>query len=89
MKTVFLFLVRAYQMWLGPILGGTCRFYPSCSHYAYEAVERHGAARGAWLALQRLLRCHPFSPGGIDPVPDLLDDSSDLRGTARARETAQ
>jgi putative membrane protein insertion efficiency factor len=69
MRKVCLFAVRAYQVWLGPLLGGTCRFYPSCSHYAYEAIERHGAARGAWLALRRLLRCQPFSPGGLDPVP--------------------
>jgi len=70
MKLICLFLVRTYQVLLGPFLGGNCRFYPSCSHYASEAIERHGARRGSWLALRRLLRCHPFSPGGVDLVPE-------------------
>jgi uncharacterized protein len=61
--------VRAYQVALSPILGGACRYYPSCSHYAIEALERHGARRGGWLAVRRILRCHPFRPGGFDPVP--------------------
>lgn len=61
--------VEAYRMTLSPLLGGHCRFEPSCSHYAEEAIARHGAARGAWLALRRLARCHPFSPAGFDPVP--------------------
>jgi len=69
MKTMCLVLLRAYQALLGPFLGGNCRFYPSCSHYAYEAIERFGARRGSWLAVRRLLRCHPFSAGGVDPVP--------------------
>jgi putative membrane protein insertion efficiency factor len=63
-------LVRFYQVFLSPFLGGVCRFYPSCSQYAYEAIERHGARRGAVLAAKRLLRCRPFGPGGFDPVPD-------------------
>jgi putative membrane protein insertion efficiency factor len=63
-------LIRAYQRLISPLLGPRCRFYPSCSHYALEAVERHGALRGAWLAARRILRCHPFHPGGFDPVPD-------------------
>jgi putative membrane protein insertion efficiency factor len=54
---------------LAPLLGGACKFHPSCSHYAGEAVERHGARRGVWLALKRLARCRPFSAGGYDPVP--------------------
>lgn len=66
---VCIFLVRAYQAVLSPFLGGACRFSPSCSHYAVEAVERHGARRGTWLALRRLLRCQPFCAGGFDPVP--------------------
>ena len=61
--------VRAYQVVLSPIFGGSCRYYPSCSAYAIEALERHGAMRGGWLALRRILRCHPFRPGGFDPVP--------------------
>jgi putative membrane protein insertion efficiency factor len=63
-------LIRVYQWTLSPMLGARCRFYPSCSCYAHEAIERHGALRGAWLAAKRVLRCHPFSPGGYDPVPD-------------------
>jgi uncharacterized protein len=62
--------VRFYQIFLGPFFGGACKFYPSCSHYAYEAVERHGARRGLVLAMKRLGRCRPFTQGGFDPVPD-------------------
>jgi len=63
-------LVRAYQYLVSPFLGVHCRFYPSCASYAHEAIDRHGSLRGGWLALRRILRCHPFSPGGYDPVPD-------------------
>jgi len=69
MKTVFLALIRAYQYLLRPMLGSNCRFYPSCSDYAREAIERHGALRGLWLAVRRVARCHPYHPGGFDPVP--------------------
>jgi putative membrane protein insertion efficiency factor len=62
-------LVRAYQVALSPIFGGHCRYYPSCSAYAIEALTTHGARRGSWLALRRIARCHPFRPGGFDPVP--------------------
>jgi hypothetical protein len=61
--------VRAYQWTIRPILGCNCRFWPSCSEYAIEAVRTHGALRGAGLAGRRLLRCHPWHPGGVDPVP--------------------
>jgi putative membrane protein insertion efficiency factor len=61
--------IRGYQLAVAPMLGPACRFEPSCSHYAAEAVARHGVARGAWLALRRLLRCHPFGGCGYDPVP--------------------
>jgi len=61
--------VRAYQLVLSPIFGGACRYYPSCSAYAIEALERHGALRGGWMAVRRIARCHPFRPGGYDPVP--------------------
>ena len=67
---VFLFLIRAYQALLSPLFYGSCRFHPSCSHYAAEAVEVHGPVKGAWLALGRLLRCQPFCRGGFDPVPE-------------------
>ncbi|WBB65776.1 membrane protein insertion efficiency factor YidD [Micromonospora sp. WMMD812] len=62
--------IIAYRRWISPALPARCRFYPSCSAYALEAVERHGAVRGAVLAVRRLLRCHPFHPGGHDPVPE-------------------
>lgn len=61
--------IRLYQITLSPYLGRQCRFYPSCSHYAMEAIERHGVIRGMGLALRRLLRCQPFHPGGVDLVP--------------------
>jgi len=68
-KHVVLALLRAYQYLLRPLLGANCRFYPSCSDYAREAVERHGVLKGLWLALRRIGRCHPYHPGGFDPVP--------------------
>ena len=69
MKTLLLGLLRAYQYALRPLLGANCRFYPSCSDYAREAIGRHGAVRGLWLATRRLARCHPYHSGGYDPVP--------------------
>ncbi len=62
-------LVRGYQTFISPMTPPTCRFYPSCSQYAVIAIERHGAVRGTWLAVRRLLRCHPWNPGGVDDVP--------------------
>ena len=62
--------IRGYQLVISPMIGPRCRFYPSCSCYAHTAIERHGVVRGLWLGLRRLLRCHPFAPGGYDPVPD-------------------
>ena len=67
--------VRCYQVFLGPFLGGACKFYPSCSNYAYQAIERHGARRGFALAMKRLGRCRPFTKGGFDPVPDTIEES--------------
>ncbi|HEU6453039.1 MAG TPA: membrane protein insertion efficiency factor YidD [Gemmatimonadaceae bacterium] len=69
MRWLLIFLVRGYQVVLSPLLPATCRFYPSCSAYAVEALERHGAWRGTKLTIRRLARCHPFNPGGYDPVP--------------------
>lgn len=66
---LLLLLIEAYRLLLSPLVGGHCRFWPSCSVYAGEAIERHGALRGGGLAARRLLRCHPFSEGGVDPVP--------------------
>jgi uncharacterized protein len=67
---VLLFLIRFYITFLSPFFGGSCKFYPSCSNYAFEAVMTHGARRGSVLAVKRLLRCRPFTKGGFDPVPD-------------------
>lgn len=67
---LLLFLVRFYIVFLSPFFGGSCKFYPSCSNYAFEAISRHGAWRGWALATKRLLRCRPFTKGGFDPVPD-------------------
>ena len=62
-------LVRLYQLFLSPLLPSACRYHPSCSAYAIQAIERHGPLRGVWLAARRILRCNPFRPGGYDPVP--------------------
>jgi len=74
MRHVLKILIRAYQLVLSPLLGPRCRFYPSCSHYAIEAIESHGALRGSWLSAKRICRCHPFNPGGFDPVPHHMHD---------------
>jgi len=75
--------VRFYKIFFSPFLGGACKFYPSCSNYAQEAIELHGARRGSWLALKRLGRCRPFTKGGFDPVPDAEDsDATWLRSDA-------
>jgi putative membrane protein insertion efficiency factor len=68
-----LFAVRVYQAFFSALTPSACKFYPSCSHYAAEAVRVHGARRGSWLALRRVSRCHPFTPGGVDLVPDARD----------------
>lgn len=62
--------IRLYQWLISPLLGPRCRFHPSCSHYAIEAIEKHGMMRGFWLATKRIAKCHPGHPGGYDPVPD-------------------
>lgn len=73
MKKVVLLLIRGYQLTLSPLLGRHCRYLPTCSQYAYDAVRRFGALRGSWLGLRRLLRCHPFHAGGHDPIPELYE----------------
>jgi putative membrane protein insertion efficiency factor len=72
--------IRGYQRFLSPLFPPVCRFYPSCSAYAVEALRVHGAVRGLWLTVRRIARCHPFHPGGLDPVPP-------RRGTAVAHDT--
>ena len=69
MKPLLLLLLRSYQYAVRPLLGANCRFYPSCSDYAKGAIERHGAVQGLWLAARRVAKCHPYHPGGFDPVP--------------------
>lgn len=73
MKRLLLLLIRGYRYTISPLLGQSCRFTPSCSAYALEAIDRFGALRGSWLALRRILRCHPFHAGGYDPVPGKPD----------------
>ena len=70
MRQVITGVLRGYRYLISPLLGPTCRFYPTCSSYAIEAIERHGVIRGAWLTLRRLIRCNPWHPGGVDMVPD-------------------
>ena len=69
MRTLLILFVRGYQVAISPMLPPACRYFPSCSAYAIEALERHGALRGGWLAAKRIARCHPFRAGGYDPVP--------------------
>lgn len=69
MKSALLLAIRGYQLVVSPLLGQNCRFYPSCSNYALEAIQLHGAGKGSWLAARRLCKCHPWNAGGVDPVP--------------------
>ena len=69
MKYVLIALLRGYRAVISPLYGQVCRYHPSCSAYALEAVTEYGSLRGSWMALRRLLRCHPWAPGGYDPVP--------------------
>ncbi|MCF8111011.1 MAG: membrane protein insertion efficiency factor YidD [Desulfobacteraceae bacterium] len=70
MRYLFVFIIKLYQALVSPLIGPRCRFYPSCSEYACESIRRFGAVRGTWLSARRLVKCHPFHPGGFDPVPD-------------------
>jgi len=69
MKKLALLSIKLYQLSVSPVLGPACRFVPTCSEYAYQAISTHGVRRGSLLAIKRLMRCHPFNPGGFDPVP--------------------
>lgn len=69
MRKIFVLIIQGYRLLISPFLGSNCRFYPSCSEYAQQAIMEHGVLRGLWLALKRLSRCHPWHAGGIDPVP--------------------
>lgn len=69
MRAIALKLIRGYQIFISPLFPPSCRYLPTCSEYGYEAIEKYGIIKGGWMALRRILRCHPFRPGGYDPVP--------------------
>ncbi|KOR85528.1 hypothetical protein AM233_16970 [Bacillus sp. FJAT-22058] len=77
LKKILMGIIRFYQIAISPLKPPTCRFYPTCSHYGLEAVNRFGPIKGSWLALIRILKCHPFHPGGIDLVPEKKEKSED------------
>lgn len=70
LKHLFILIIRFYQKVISPLKPPSCRFYPTCSHYGLEAIQRFGAFKGGWLTIKRISRCHPFHPGGVDPVPE-------------------
>lgn len=82
MKYVLIGLLKAYRLVISPLYGNVCRYYPSCSAYALRAVQVHGAVKGSWLAGRRLLRCHPWAPGGYDPVPGTPEFDEEMRENA-------
>ncbi|WP_276798557.1 membrane protein insertion efficiency factor YidD [Fusobacterium gonidiaformans] len=69
MKNMLLFSIRSYQKYISPYLGKNCRFYPTCSQYTYEAIQKYGCLKGIYLGIKRISKCHPFHPGGYDPLP--------------------
>ncbi|MEH6557624.1 MAG: membrane protein insertion efficiency factor YidD [Oceanicoccus sp.] len=75
MRRLFISFIQCYRYLISPLMASHCRFHPSCSSYAIQAIERYGAFKGSWLAIKRLLRCHPFHPGGYDPVPEKHSDN--------------
>lgn len=77
MRRVMQAPIHVYRKVISPLKPPTCRFYPTCSAYALEAIEKHGAAKGGWLAIKRIARCHPFHPGGFDPVPPASNEAAD------------
>lgn len=84
MRTLLLALLRGYKLAISPLLGQRCRFYPSCSDYARDAIQSHGAAHGSYLAARRLCRCHPFSAGGIDLVPEPMPSRMQQAGPLKS-----
>ena len=82
MKYLLIGLLKAWRLLISPLYGNVCRYYPSCSAYALRAVSVHGAVKGSWLAIRRLLRCHPWAPGGYDPVPGTPEADEEIRDQA-------
>lgn len=80
MRVIIIALIRCYQVTVSPLLGPCCRFHPSCSEYCVDAVRTHGCLRGLWLGVRRIFRCHPFHPGGVDPVPPRCEGHPPPRG---------
>jgi putative membrane protein insertion efficiency factor len=74
-KKIIIFTITLYQKYISPLKPATCRFYPTCSEYTVQALTRFGLVKGIWLSIKRILRCHPFNPGGYDPVPDSFQAS--------------
>jgi putative membrane protein insertion efficiency factor len=88
-KHVLIALLKVYRLVVSPLYGNVCRYYPSCSAYALRAVEYHGALRGSWYALLRLLRCHPWAPGGYDPVRGTPEYQAEMQELARTEATME
>ncbi len=82
MKYLLIGLLKLYRLLISPLYGNVCRYYPSCSAYALRAVSVHGAVKGSWLTIRRLLRCHPWAPGGYDPVPGTPEAEEEIRDQA-------
>jgi putative membrane protein insertion efficiency factor len=89
MKYLLIGLLKAYRVLISPLYGNVCRYYPSCSAYALRAVQVHGAAKGSWLAARRVLRCHPWSSGGYDPVPGTPEFAEEMRAQAAGAVTLE
>ncbi|MDB9373087.1 membrane protein insertion efficiency factor YidD [Nodularia sphaerocarpa] len=89
MKVLFIWLIKGYRMFISPLFPPTCRFQPTCSMYAIEAIERFGIWRGGWMETRRILRCHPFHPGRYDPVPEAKHNCCDHHLPDYGKETSQ
>ncbi|WP_254565118.1 membrane protein insertion efficiency factor YidD [Oscillatoria sp. HE19RPO] len=83
MKWLMIRLIRGYRLLISPLFPPTCRFHPTCSQYAIEAIDRFGPRRGGWMAFRRVLRCHPLHPGGYDPVPEVPEKNTESMGVEK------